>query len=164
MHSTASTTIDTAATRGDFTISTDPGRLDLPAIHGFLTRSYWAQGIDQATVRLAVENSLCFGVFHGERQVGFARLVTDQATFAYLADVFIIEEFRGRGLAKWMMSVIADHPPLQRLRRWLLATRDAHELYRRYGFTELAAPARFMERHDPTVYQRPPPARAGEAG
>lgn len=153
---------DFVAVRGDFTISTDPARLDLAMVHAFLTRSYWAQGIDEATVRRAAENSLCFGLFHRERQIGFARLVTDQATFAYLADVFVIEGFRGRGLAKWMVSVIVDHPRLQRLRRWMLATRDAHELYRQYGFTDLASPARFMERHDPTVYQRAPAAAAEE--
>ncbi|MGB7196630.1 MAG: GNAT family N-acetyltransferase [Collimonas pratensis] len=149
---------DSALTRDAFTISTDSARFDMAVIHGFLTRSYWAQGIDEPTVRRALENSLCFGVFHGERQIGFARVVTDRATFAYLADVFIIDEFRSRGLAKWLMEVISAHADLQHLRRWLLATRDAHELYRQYGFAALSSPARFMERYDANAYQ---PAPAG---
>lgn len=154
------------ATRGAFAISTDPARFDLALIHDFLTHAYWARGIDEATVRHAVANSLCFGVFQGQRQIGFARLVTDRATFAYLADVFILDPFRGRGLAHWMLEVIMAHPDLQRLRRWLLATRDAHGLYRQFGFTALAAPARFMERYDADVHgsaalpPRVPPAGA----
>jgi GNAT superfamily N-acetyltransferase len=152
------------AARGGFAISTDSARFDMSVIHGFLTHSYWAQGIDEDTVRRAVANSLCFGVFLGARQIGFARVVTDRATFAYLADVFILEEFRGQGLARWMMELILAHPDLQRLRRWLLATRDAHGLYRQHGFTPLASPARFMERHDADVYRRAPAAPGGEPG
>jgi GNAT superfamily N-acetyltransferase len=150
----AATGTGAVATRGPFTICTDPARFDLGMIHGFLTRSYWAQGIDEATVRRSIEYSLCFGLFSAERQVGFARVVTDRATFAYLADVFVIDQFRGQGLAKWMIEVILAHPDLQRLRRWLLATRDAHDLYRQYGFTALPAPGRFMERYDGAVYQQ----------
>lgn len=157
----AATPIGADVTRGALAISTDPARLDIGMIHGFLTRSYWAQGIDEATVRRSVDNSLCFGLFHAERQVGFARVVTDRATFAYLADVFIIDELRGQALAKWMIEVILDHPDLQRLRRWLLATRDAHDLYRQYGFTALDSPARFMERYDAAVYQRQPAPAPG---
>lgn len=157
----ASNPTGSGLTRDGLTISTDPARLDIAVIHGFLTRSYWAQGIDEPTVRRALENSLCFGLFQGERQIGFARAVTDRATFAYLADVFIVDEFRSRGLAKWLMQVIAAHPDLQHLRRWLLATRDAHGLYQHYGFAPLASPARFMERYDAHAYQ---PAAAGADG
>lgn len=148
----ASTTIDAEATRDEFSISTQAAHFDIALVHGFLTRSYWAQGIDETTVRRSIENSLCFGIFCGERQIGFARVVTDRATFAYLADVFIVEEFRGRGLSKWMMEVILSSPHLQGLRRWLLATRDAHELYRRYGFSALPSPVRFMEKYDKDAY------------
>jgi GNAT superfamily N-acetyltransferase len=136
--------------------------MDVQAIHGVLTRSYWAEGIDESTVRRSIAGSLCFGIFRSGQQVGFARVVTDRATFAYLADVFVIDELKGRGLSKWLMQVIVDHPELQGLRRWLLATRDAHELYRKYGFTELAAPGRFMERFDADVYRRPRPTTEGD--
>jgi GNAT superfamily N-acetyltransferase len=148
--------------RGAFEISTDGARMDVAVIHGFLTRSYWAEGIPEATVRRSISNSLCFGLFCSGRQVGFARVVTDRATFAYLADVFVLQEFRGQGLSKWMMEVIVAHPDLRGLRRWLLATRDAHELYRAYGFKDLASPGSFLERHDPDVYRRdaPPPGDA----
>ena len=141
--------------KGELEITTDPERMDVSAIHGFLTRSYWAEGIDEATVRRSIAGSLCFAVLDSARLVGFARVISDRATFAYLADVFVIEEHRGRGLSKWLMEVIVAHPELQGLRRWMLGTRDAHELYRKHGFTELAAPGRFMERHDPAVYRRP---------
>jgi GNAT superfamily N-acetyltransferase len=139
---------------GEFEISTDPSRIDLPLVHGFLTASYWAKGIPEQTVRRSIEHSLCFGVYCGSRQVGFARAVSDYATFAYLADVFVLEEFRGRGLAVWLMQCIMDHPDLQDLRRWSLLTRDAHGLYRKFGFQELPAPERWMERHNPEVYSR----------
>lgn len=154
-------TVHIEARRGEFEISTDPARVDIAVVHGFLTRSYWAQGIPEATVRRSIANSLCFGLFHGSRQVGFARVVTDRATFAYLADVFVVEELRGRGLSKWMMEVIVAHPDLQGLRRWLLATRDAHELYRKYGFTALGDPGRFLERFDAEVYRRGAPPSGG---
>lgn len=147
--------METSWRKGELEITTDPERMDVSAIHGFLTRSYWAEGIDEATVRRSIAGSLAFAVLDPARLVGFARVVSDRATFAYLADVFVIAELRGRGVSKWLMEVIIAHPELQGLRRWMLGTRDAHELYRKYGFTELAAPGRFMERHDPEVYRRP---------
>ena len=128
------------------TIDTDKRRLDLDVIHGFLSASYWSPDVPRETVRRAIENSLCFGVYIGAAQVGFARVITDLATFAYLADVFVLEAYRGRGLSKRLMDAIVSHPQLQGLRRWMLITRDAHGLYARYGFTPLAAPDRFMER------------------
>lgn len=139
---------------GQFEITTDRRRIDVAAVHRFLTASYWAKGIPEETVRKSIAHSLCFGILQGHQLAGFARVVSDYATFAYLADVFVPEEFRGRGLARWMMDCIVAHPQLQGLRRWSLVTRDAHELYRKFGFTELAAPQRWMERHDPAVYTR----------
>ena len=138
----------------DYTLSDDPARLDLDVIHGFLAGSYWSPGIPRETLARAIAHSLCFGVYLGETQVGFARLVTDRATFAYLADVFVLEPHRGRGLSRALMELILSHPEVQGLRRWLLATRDAHGLYRKFGFSELANPAVFLTRHDPEVYQR----------
>ena len=128
------------------TIDTDKQRLDFDVIHGFLSKSYWSPNIARETVRRAIENSLCFGVYLGDQQVGFARVITDSATFAYLADVFVLEEYRGRGLSKRLMDAIVSHPQLQGLRRWMLITRDAHGLYTRYGFTSLATPEKVMER------------------
>jgi GNAT superfamily N-acetyltransferase len=140
---------------GRYVISTDRARLELDVIHGVLSASYWSPGIPRGVVVRAIDGSLAFGVYAmSGRQVGFARVVTDGATFAYLADVFIVPAERGRSLGKWLMSVIVEHPDLQDLRRWLLATRDAHGLYTRFGFTPLRAPDRFMERHDPEVYER----------
>ncbi len=135
--------------RGAYLLSTDKARLDLEMVHGFLTTSYWASGISAEVVRRSVENSLAFGVFEGDEQVGFARVVTDYATFAYVADVFVLEPHRGRGLGKWMMETVFSQPELQGLRRWVLATWDAHGLYRRYGFTELKDPQIFMEKYSP---------------
>ena len=133
--------------KDDFVISTDRSRLNLEFIHGFLsTQAYWAIGRSFEVVQQAIENSLNFGVFDQSRQIGFARVVTDFATFAWLADVFIIDEYRGHGLGVWLIEVITSHPQLQGFRRWILATRDAHELYRRFGFTELANPQRYMEK------------------
>jgi GNAT superfamily N-acetyltransferase len=140
--------------RDPFVISTDPARLDLAGIHGFLTTSYWAKGIPLATVQAAIAHSLPFGIYEGERQVGFARVISDTATFAYLADVFVLEGWRGQGLSKWLLTCILAHPDLQGLRRWLLATRDAHGLYRQAGFQPLPAPNRWMEIHDPDIYTR----------
>ena len=122
--------------RGEYAISSDPKRLDLGFVHGFLTTSYWAQNISEEAVRRSVEHSLCFGVYHEQTQVGFARVITDRATFAYLADVFITEQHRGRGLGKWLIETIVTHPELSGLRRWILVTRDAHDLYRKCGFRE----------------------------
>jgi GNAT superfamily N-acetyltransferase len=138
--------------RGEFTISTDAARLDLDVIHRFLTTSYWAAGIPPNVVKRSIEHSLCFGVYHQDRQVGFARVISDYATFAYLADVFIIEAYRGQGLARWLVEVITAHPDLQGLRRWMLATRDAHALYEKVGFVGIKAPDRWMERHFADVY------------
>jgi len=140
--------------RGEFMVTTDRTRLNEELIHEFLFQSYWAEGIPRKTVARSIRNSLCFGLFEGSRQIGFARVVTDYATFAYLADVFILEGYRGRGLAKFLMESIVAHPRLQGLRRWLLATRDAHSLYEKFGFIPLARPDRFMELHNPNVYKR----------
>ena len=119
--------------------------MDVTMVHGFLTASYWAKGIDKATVEKAIANSLCLGLFHNEEQIGFGRAITDRSTFAYLADVFILEEYRGRGLGKWLVDCFLEHEELQGLRRWLLATLDAHGLYRQKGFVPLQQPQRFME-------------------
>ena len=140
--------------RGAFSISTDRAHLDLDVIHSFLTESYWAREIPRQVVARSIENSLCFGVYRGEQQVGFARVISDYATFAYIADVFILEAFRGHGLGKWLIGCIMDHPDLQDLRRWSLVTRDAHELYSQFGFQRLKAPERWMELHDPEAYTR----------
>jgi hypothetical protein len=138
-----------------FLIGTDAARLDLDVIHDFLsTKSYWAEGVPREVVARSLANSLCFGVYDGATQVGFARVISDYATFAYLADVFIIEAYRGRGLSKALMDTVISHPHLQDLRRWLLGTADAHGLYRRYGFAEPRYPERQMERGDPDIYQR----------
>lgn len=139
-------------TREGFTISTDPGRLDRPLVHEFLAASYWAKGIPRETVDRSIEGALCFGLYERDRQVGFARVITDRATFAYLADVFVLESHRGRGLAAWLMETILSDPRLHGLRRWMLLTRDAHPLYRKVGFTELAHPERVMEKVDSGVY------------
>ena len=138
-----------------FAISTDAARLDLGVIHEFLsTKSYWAEGVPREVVARSIANSLCFGIYDGARQIGFARVVTDYATFAYLADVFIVESYRKRGLSKALMEFILAHPHLQGLRRWLLGTADAHGLYRKFGFTEPRYPERQMERGDPDIYRR----------
>ena len=138
---------------GEFTISTDKSRLQLDVIQAFMSEeSYWAKSRTLEQTRTAIENSICFGVYEGERQIGFARVVSDQATFAYLGDVFILNEFRGRGLSKWLMETIVSHPDLQGLRRWLLATRDAHGLYSQFGFGPLRFPERWMERPAPDAY------------
>ena len=130
--------------------------MDIEVIHGYLSRSYWANNIPLSTVQKALDNSLCFGVFtDAGQQVGFARMITDLATFAYLADVFILEDHRGKGLSKWLMEVIFQHPDLTGLRRIALATSDAHGLYQQFGFTPLASPQSFMERHQADVYQAP---------
>lgn len=138
-----------------YSISTEKPRLDVGAIHAFLSRSYWSPGIPLEVVQRAIDHSLCFGVFHGADQVGFARVITDRTTFAYLADVYILEGHRGKGLSKWLMSVIMGHADLQGLRRFMLATRDAHGLYRSFGFREPAHPSRLMEIVKPNAYQAP---------
>ena len=130
--------------RTGFTVDTDPGRLDFDVIHGFLTTSYWTPGINREKVEKAARNSLCFGVYDGTAQVGFARVISDQTSFAYLADVFILESHRRKGLARMLLECILDHPELQGLRTWLLKTRDAHDLYRKVGFSDLKDPERFL--------------------
>ena len=138
---------------GEFVISTDKARLDVEVIQRFLSeKSYWAKTRTIEQTRRAIENSICFGVYTSERQIGFARVVSDCATFAYIGDVFVIEEFRGRGLSKWLMETIVSHPDLQNLRRWLLATKDAHGLYEQFGFASLRFPERWMERTAPDAY------------
>ena len=141
-------------TKGKYSIITDNSRMDVKFIHSFLTRSYWAENIPLETVQRSIEGSLCFGVFEGDKQVGFARLVTDRATFAYLADVFIIEEHRGKGLCKWMMEAIMAYSELHGMRRVMLATRDAHSLYAQFGFTPLNNVDRWMHIHNPDIYKR----------
>jgi GNAT superfamily N-acetyltransferase len=142
------------ARRGDFLISTDPALLDLPLIHDFLSnRSYWAVGRPLEVMRRSLDHSLCFGLYDQGRQAGFARVVTDQATFAWLCDVFVLEEYRRRGLSKWLIECVMTYPALQGLRRFLLATLDAHGLYDRYGFKPLSDPIRFMEVFRPAVHQ-----------
>jgi GNAT superfamily N-acetyltransferase len=131
--------------KGEYTISNDKSRLQLKTIHGYLSRSYWAENIDFTIVKNSVENSYCFGVYKEEEQIGFARLITDYATFAYLADVFILEEHRGKGLSKWLMEIIMSSPELNKLRGWMLKTKDAHGLYRKYGFEKSKFPERIME-------------------
>lgn len=144
--------------RGGFVISTDKSRLNIPLIHAFLSgRAYWAIGRPLRVVQRSIEHSLCFGVYAGESQAGFARVVTDYATFAWLCDVFILDEHRGQGLGKWLVETIVAHPDLAGLRRFLLATRDAHSLYQRYaGFTPLQAPERWLERFNPASPGQPP--------
>lgn len=138
---------------GEFVISTDRNRLQIDTIHKYLSEeSYWAKERTREQTETAIKNSLPFGVYKGEKQIGFARVVTDYATFAYLGDVFILEEFRGRGLSKWLMDVIINHPELQGFRRWILATRDAHTLYEKFGFAELRFPSRWMEKTAPNAY------------
>ena len=138
-----------------FLVSDDPSLVDLDVVHGYLSRSYWAANIPREMLARAIEHSLCFGVYEeaSGRQVGFARVVTDRATYGYLADVFVLEEYRGRGLSKLLMSTIMDHPGLQTLRTFTLATRDAHGLYKQFGFTPLEHPDRFMVRRNPAVYR-----------
>jgi GNAT superfamily N-acetyltransferase len=140
--------------QNEFTVSTDPARLDVAAIHRFLTTSYWATGIPYEVVARSLQHSLCFGVYHGREQIGLARIITDRATFAYLCDVYILEAWRGRGLAKWLMACVGEHPDLQGLRRFNLVTRDAHPLYRQFGFVTPARPEGYMEKLDRDVYKR----------
>ncbi len=142
--------------RGDYTISTDNSRLDLRVIHDFISnQSYWGQGRAIEVVERALNNSFNFGVYHNNQLIGFARVVTDYATFAWVADVFVLTDHRGRGISKWLMDVILSHPELQGFRRWVLATKDAHTLYERFGFIPLHRPERWMERPDPAMQESP---------
>jgi GNAT superfamily N-acetyltransferase len=142
------------ATRGEYTVSTDKTRIDVPAVHAFLTSTYWSPGIPEETVRRAIAGAICFGIYHGAEQVGFARVITDRATYAYLSDVYVLEAHRGRGLATWMMEVIMAHPALQGLRRFALSTRDAHALYAQFGFGPVGNPDRQMEILRRDIYLR----------
>ena len=136
--------MDYAVTKDEYVISTDKNKIDVDYVHGFLSNSYWSPGVPKETVKKAMQNSLCFGVYDNGRQIGYARMITDTATFAYLADVFIDENYRGKGLGKWIVKVILAHPDLQGLRRIILATRDAHTLYSQFGFVPFATPERWM--------------------
>ena len=139
--------------QGKYVISTDKSRLDLTVIHNFLKTSYWAAGIPLEVVRRSIEHSLSFGLYKEDKQIGYARVITDYATFAYLGDVFVLEPFRGQGLSKWLMEVVVTHPELQGFRRWILLTKDAHGLYKKVDFTGVATPERYMERFFTDVYE-----------
>jgi GNAT superfamily N-acetyltransferase len=143
--------------RDKYLISTDRGRLDRSVVHRFLEGSYWAKGIPREIVDRCIENSLCFGLYDGDCQIGFARIISDLSTFAYLADVFVLESARGQKLGVWLIETIMGHPQLQGLRRWMLATADAHGLYRKFGFAKLSRPERIMEIVDPDIYMRSKP-------
>lgn len=142
-----------------YLVSADPSKLDILVIHQYLSQeSYWAKNIPYEVVERSIAHSFCFGVYHHDKQVGLARLITDKATFAYLADVFILEEHRGKGLSKWLLSIIHSHPDMQGLRRWMLGTRDAHSLYAQFGWVPLPAEIvpRFMQLHNPDAYNHNP--------
>jgi GNAT superfamily N-acetyltransferase len=139
--------------REGYLISTDPAQFDLDAIHAYLVRAYWCEGIPRETMERAIANSLCFALFRGKAQIGFARVITDSATYAYLCDVYVLEDYRGKGLGKWLMECVMAHPALQGLRRFSLATRDAHGLYRQFGFRELSKPESMMEILRPNIYR-----------
>jgi GNAT superfamily N-acetyltransferase len=142
--------------RDEYLISTDRARLNIDLIHDFLSHtSYWATGRSREVVERSIENSLCFGIYKDSDHVGFARVVTDYATFAWIADVFVLPEHRGRGLAKWLMEVMLAHPRLQGFRRWVLSTKDAHGVYEPFGFIKLHRPERWMERPDPNMKESP---------
>ena len=142
--------------RDGYLISTDRSRLNIDLIHDFLSKtSYWAIGRGRDVVQRSIDHSLSFGVYKGNDQVGFARVVTDYATFAWIADVFVVPEHRGQGLSKWLMDVMVSHSQLQGFRRWVLATKDAHTLYERFGFIPLHRPERWMERQDPNMQESP---------
>ncbi|MER3463512.1 MAG: GNAT family N-acetyltransferase [Chitinophagaceae bacterium] len=141
-------------TKNDYLIATDKSLINTAIVHQFLTNSYWAGGIPEETVERCIKGSLCFTVLHKGEQIGFARVITDEATFAYLADVFILEAHRGKGLSKWLMDVIINYPTLQGLRRFMLATRDAHSLYAQYGFSSITNVDKWMQIHNPDVYKK----------
>ncbi len=147
-------TTDYRCEKGGFLVSTDPALLSLDAVHEFLSRSYWAGGIPRETVERSLAHSLCFGLYHGKEQIGLARVISDFATYAYLCDVYVLESYRGRGLASWLMKCVLHHPDLQGLRRFNLVTRDAHALYRKFGFSEPKNPGGYMELLRPQVYKR----------
>jgi GNAT superfamily N-acetyltransferase len=136
-----------------YLISSDKNLLDINTVHQFLHACYWAEGIPRAVVEKSIQNSVCFGIYQGKTQLGFARVITDYATFAYIGDVFVLESHRGKGLSKELMRIIMNHPDLQNLRRWVLVTRDAHDLYRKFGFQTLERPERYMELLNPDIYR-----------
>ncbi len=141
------------AHKGDYLLSTDTAKLDLKAVHRYLsTESYWSKGIHYETVQQASENSLCFAIYHHDQQIGYARVISDFTTIAYLADVFILPAYQGQGLAKWLTQSIRAHPNLQGLRRWILLTRDAHRLYEQSGWSRIAQPELWMEIHQKDIY------------
>ena len=143
--------------RENYLISTDPSKLSLDVIYRYLSEeSYWAKGIPRTVVKRSIANSICFGVYVNSEQIGFARVISDKATFAYLGDVFILPHYRGKGLSKWLMQTIHAHPELQELRRWWLGTKDAHGLYEQFGWTRITEEVakRFMQKHDPDIYKR----------
>jgi len=142
--------------RDGFTVSDDKARIDLDVVHRFLETAYWCEGIPRRVVERCIAGSMAFGLYGGERQIGFARVITDGATFAYVGDMFVLEDWRRRGLASWLMACIMGHPDLQGLRRWLLATADAHGLYRKFGFTAPDDPSRIMMKLDPDIYKKKP--------
>lgn len=132
--------------KDNFVVSTDPARLDLDAIHAYLSRSYWAEGRSKEVVARSIQHSLCFGLYTGQKQIGLVRVVSDLTLFAYLCDVYVLEEYRGQGLSRWLLGCVMNYPDLASIRFWSLKTRDAHGLYRQFGFTEIAAPDRYMEK------------------
>ena len=140
--------------RDNFLISTDKTKLDINVVYNYLTNSYWAEGIPLETVKKSIDNSDCFGVYENDKLVGFARVISDNATIGYLGDVFFLEPYRGKGLSKWLIECIMKHPELQGFRRWILLTRDAHELYRKYGFKDIIKPERYMELTNSDVYKK----------
>lgn len=146
---------DVTIYKDEFCVSTDKSKLDIDSIHDFLsTKAYWSLNIPKSKVQTAIQNSLCFGIYHNQKQIGFARIISDFSTIAYLGDVFILEAYRGQGLSKWLMQTIMQHPDLQNLRRWILLTGDAHGLYRQFGWTDIADPSRWMELHNKNVYSK----------
>ena len=147
------TTAHASWNRDGFTVTCDPSRLDRQSVHEFLTGSYWAQGIPREVVDRSIDGALCFALLSGEAHIGFARVITDRATFAYLGDVHVQPSWRGQGLGRWLMDCVMAHSELQGLRRWVLVTRDAHALYAPLGFRALANPAGYMELHRPDVYE-----------
>lgn len=141
-------------TVGVFTITTDKSKLDINVIHRYLSgESYWSKNIPIERIQKSIENALCFGVYHNDQQIGYAKVVSDFSTMAYLGDVFILETYRGQGLSKQLMETIMSHPELQNLRRWILLTADAHELYKKYGWQPIASPEKWMEIHQPDIFR-----------
>lgn len=149
--------------RPPYLLSDDSSLLDVDVIHGFLTRSYWAEGIQKPRVQRTLETSYCFGLYEevegGElKQIGFARVLSDLSAIAYLMDVFVLEDYRGQGLGKWIVEEVLAYPVFEPVRRWILATEDAHSLYTRHGFTPLVHPDNYLHRYDPEKYHNDPPA------